>query len=197
MVVVQMREQYRIHVLPGGNVRRGTPGHHIRHASEVPDLDIAIAQGRHPRRVMEAFARRFGEGPALELLGLLGLFDRPATGDCINALRSPPAIPGLTEHLTRLSDAEWLRLLDQLRDLGLVAPVSHHTPDEIDAHPLVREHFGERLKAEKPEAWRAGHGRLYEHLAAARRERQADRRRRRVGHARHGQAPGRHSPGDA
>ena len=89
---------------------RGTPGHHIRHASEIPDLDIPVDRGRHPRRVMEAFARRFGEGPAMELLGLLGLFDRPATGDCINALRSPPAIPGLTEHLVQLSDADWLRL---------------------------------------------------------------------------------------
>lgn len=28
----------------------------------------------------------------------------------------------------------------------------------------MREHFGARLKAERPEAWRAGHGRLYEHL---------------------------------
>jgi tetratricopeptide (TPR) repeat protein len=28
----------------------------------------------------------------------------------------------------------------------------------------VREHFGERQRKEKPEAWRAGHGRLYEHL---------------------------------
>ena len=28
----------------------------------------------------------------------------------------------------------------------------------------MREHFGKRLKAERPEAWRAGHGRLYEHL---------------------------------
>ncbi len=149
---------------------RGIPGHHIRHASEIPDLDIPIDQGRHPRRVMEAFARRFGEGPAMELLRLLGLFDRPATGDCINALKAPPPIPGLTEHLTQLSDADWLRLLDQLRDLGLVAPESHHAPDEIDAHPLVREHFGERLRTEKPEAWRAGHGRLYEHLKTSAKE---------------------------
>jgi tetratricopeptide (TPR) repeat protein len=148
------------------NFLRDTPGHHISHASEIPDLDIAVDQGRHPRRVMEAFARRFGEGPAMELLRLLGLFDRPATGDCITALRSPPAIPGLTEHLTQISDADWLRLLYQLRDLGLVAPQSHHAPDEIDAHPLVREHFGERLKSENPAAWRAGHERLYEHLKA-------------------------------
>ena len=48
--------------------------------------------------------------------------------------------------------------------------MSHHAPDEIDAHPLVREHFGERLRTEKPEAWRAGHGRLYEHLKTSAKE---------------------------
>jgi hypothetical protein len=143
---------------------RGTEGHHIRHAREIPDLDIPVDRGRHPRRVMEAFAGRLDEGPALELLRLLGLFDRPATGDCIEALRAAPPIPGLTQQLSGLPDGDWLRLLDQLRDLGLLAPKSHHAPDELDAHPLVREHFGERLKAEKLEAWRAGHGRLYEHL---------------------------------
>jgi hypothetical protein len=143
---------------------RGIEGHHISHAGEIPDLDIPDDQGRHPRRVMQALAERFGEGAAVELLCLLGLFDRPASGDCVGALKAEPPIPGLTEHLSKLSDADWLRLLGQLRDLGLVAPESQHAADEIDAHPLVREHFGERLKAEKPEAWRAGHGRLYAHL---------------------------------
>jgi tetratricopeptide (TPR) repeat protein len=33
-----------------------------------------------------------------------------------------------------------------------------------DAHPLVREWFGERLERTNVEAWRAAHGRLYEHL---------------------------------
>jgi len=65
---------------------------------------------------------------------------------------------------TELSETHGLRLLDDLRGLGLVAEQSKHDPDEFDAHPLVREHFGARLKAERPEAWRAGNGRLYEHL---------------------------------
>ena len=38
------------------------------------------------------------------------------------------------------------------------------------AHPLVREHFGARLKAERSEAWHAGHGRLYEHLQRSAKE---------------------------
>ena len=36
----------------------------------------------------------------------------------------------------------------------------------LDAHPLLREYFGQRLRATQPEAWRAAHRRLYEHLCA-------------------------------
>ncbi len=36
----------------------------------------------------------------------------------------------------------------------------------LDAHPLLREYFGQRLRELQPEAWRAAHRRLYEHLCA-------------------------------
>jgi tetratricopeptide (TPR) repeat protein len=36
----------------------------------------------------------------------------------------------------------------------------------LDAHPLVREYFGRRLREQRPEAWRAAHRRLFEHLCA-------------------------------
>ena len=48
----------------------------------------------------------------------------------------------------RWTKQAWLRLLDRLRATGLVAPASSHAPDEVDAHPLVREHFGAELRAE-------------------------------------------------
>lgn len=171
---------------------RGIPGHPVARAAEIPARDdIAIEQGRHPRRVMDALAARFGAGPevqVLRLLGLharrvmdalaarfgagpevqalrlLGLFDRPADAAALAALRKKPAIPGLTNRLVELSDGDWLRLIGRLRDADLIAPRSHHAPDDLDAHPLVREHFGEALRRDCPEAWRAGHSRLYEHL---------------------------------
>jgi tetratricopeptide (TPR) repeat protein len=139
-------------------------GRQITESATIAALEIPIEQGRHPRRVMEAFAERFGDGPKANLLAMLGLFERPADAAAIAALRAPPAIPGLTEHLVDLSSAAWAEEVADLRGLGLIAAPSHPAPDEIDAHPLVREHFGARLKAERPEAWRAGHGRLYEHL---------------------------------
>jgi len=157
----------------------------VQDALKIPDLEgVTVDEGKHPRRVMAAFAEQFGEGPELDLLYVMGLFDRPADAGCIAALREPPAIPGLTDHLVRenggmlakwwrrafsggaapSSDAIWEKLLVHLRDLGLLAEASHHDPDVLDAHPLVRVHFGARLRARREDAWKAGHERLYEHL---------------------------------
>ena len=147
------------------NWLRAIPGHPIAKAHDVPDLDIPPEKGRHPRRVMVAFAERFGERSAeVEALRLLGLFDRPATKAAIDALRRPPPIPGLTDHGSELDEAGWLNLLERLREVGLIAPASSHAPEEVDAHPLMREHFGQELRAKHPDAWRAGHARLYKYF---------------------------------
>jgi tetratricopeptide (TPR) repeat protein len=140
------------------------PGHHVSHASEIPDLDIREEKGKHPRRVMAALAQSFGNGPEVELLKMLGLFDRPADKGSLRALRKVPAIHGLSDHIRKLTDAGWLRVVEKLRRYKLIAQQSQHRPYDLDAHPLVREHFGEQLKQANPESWRAGNHRLYEHL---------------------------------
>ena len=78
----------------------------------------------HAFHVMHAYERwleQGGEGGARQLavLRLLGLFDRPATPDCVRALRKPP-IPGLTDVLHGLSDEDWNALLHELQTAGLV-----------------------------------------------------------------------------
>ncbi|HIH87339.1 MAG TPA: toll/interleukin-1 receptor domain-containing protein [Methanosarcinales archaeon] len=140
------------------------PGHDISNASGIPELDIPVKAGRHPRRMIAAFERRFGEGPEVEVLRMLGLFDRPADAGAIAAIAAAPAIPNLTEHIQVLSEANWLRLINRLREKRLIASGSRHQPDILDAHPLVREHFSEQLRDEYPEAWQEGNNRLYEHL---------------------------------
>jgi len=142
---------------------RDIPGHHISQASDIGNLDIPDEKGRHPRRLMAAFEQRFGEGPEVDLLSMLGLFDHPADGGAISAFRAPPPITGLTEHIHELSEADWKDLVSTLRENRLIAPKSRYEPDALDAHPLLREHFGEQLRESRPEAWREAHSRLYEH----------------------------------
>jgi hypothetical protein len=64
-------------------------------------------------------------------------------------------IPGLTEPLTGLSPAEWRTLLAKLRRAKLLAEEDPHHPGQLDAHPLVREYFGEQLRS-KPRLLASG-----------------------------------------
>ncbi|UCE07881.1 MAG: hypothetical protein JSW07_07575, partial [bacterium] len=140
------------------------PGHPAEKAGDIPDLDIPEEQGKHPRRVIEAFADHFGEDAELELLHILGLFDRPADKAAVDAVIQGEPIPGLTGYLHQISEVERLKLLQKLREMKLVSPESHHRPDTIDCHPLIREHFSEKLIAKSQTAWKEANSRLYEYF---------------------------------
>jgi hypothetical protein len=174
------------------------------HAGDIRRRDLikleeadAEEQGGHAFRVMDAYVRSFESGGktaedqargrrALALLQLLGLFDRPATADCLNALWQPPAIAGLTEALIGISEAQRNLALKRLEDARLLT-VNRDAAGRLlalDAHPLLREYFAQRLRAgmrdegggmkEKsasslslhPSSFQLAHRRLYEHLCA-------------------------------
>jgi hypothetical protein len=148
-----------------GDVRRRD---HIRAYladSENPRHDHAV-------RVMESYEKEWLAGQPVyrAVMSIVGLFDRPASGDCLRALRTKPAIKGLTNVLVELDEDQWRRAIERLRDMRLLSPRDPSAPDVIDAHPLVREWFGERLQRTDPSAWRAAHRRLYEHLCDTTRE---------------------------
>ena len=134
----------------------------IRFRKEVSDrLAHDVRQGVHAQKVMESYQNWFGEGPELAVLRMLGLFDRPADEKAIAALLESPAIPGLTESLTDLSQIEWRTIVARLRRARLLAPEDPHSPGQLDTHPLVREYFGEQLRSQRTEAWKECNRRLY------------------------------------
>jgi hypothetical protein len=135
----------------------------VRRRSEAPLLDEGIKQGRHARRVM-AMYEAWLEPSELQVLRLVGLFDRPAEAAALAALRAEPPIPLLTDELDAGGEKCWKQALARLRRAHLLAA---DDGTGLDTHPLVRAYFGERLLAERPEAWRAGHERLYEHYRQA------------------------------
>ena len=120
-----------------------------------------VRKGVHARRVMESYQTWFGEGPELSVLRVLGLFDRPADARAVEALLKPPAIPGLTDSLTDLSPSEWRTVIARLRRARLLAGEDLHSPGALDAHPLVREYFGEQLRDRQADAWKECNRRLY------------------------------------
>jgi tetratricopeptide (TPR) repeat protein len=150
--------------LLGRFLARGYSGD-IRRRYEIEILR-ETKYGGHAQRVMAAYAQWFAGRPELNILYLLGLFDRPALAGALEALKAPPPIPGLTSEVHDLSPADVQEALATLRDARLLAPADPDQPDTLDCHPLIREYFGGRLKEENPEAWRESHSRLYEYYKA-------------------------------
>jgi hypothetical protein len=92
----------------------------VRRRDHIRGLLAAADNPRHDqaRRVMESYEKEWlaGQPVLLSILQLVGLFDRPACGDCLEALRAKPAIPGLTDALVDLNDEQWRRNVELLRD---------------------------------------------------------------------------------
>ncbi len=138
-------------------------GGDIRQKDRVPRLTAEEKEGGHAKRVMASYETFLSGQPELKILYMLGLFDRSAETEAIAALRSGAPIHGLTTGLQTISDAQWLYALRHLRDLNLLSGEERHGADVLDCHPLVREHFGERIQTENPKVWKKAHKRLYEY----------------------------------
>ena len=161
----------------------------------LADLDPTLIPAKRAQKVMRGYLEQFdrldetkgGGGPERALLHLLGLFDRPADGDAVDVLLAE-RIPGLTDDLfvevektkgflgfgrkvlTReLSAGErearinWAK--NRLRKLRLLSPKADEDPSGLDAHPVVRAYFADRLKDTAPEAAKAAHEKLYYHYS--------------------------------
>jgi tetratricopeptide (TPR) repeat protein len=150
-------------MLLGTYLRKAHKGD-IRKRDLIPPL-----QGKPAHRMMARYETWFENKPELAILRMLGLFDRPAPEDEIAALRAKPPVAGLTDRLEGMTGSAWNEAVTTLRDVGLLA-VGAEGDARLDAHPLVREYFGEQLRGEQPDAWREGHRRLYEHLRAKAKE---------------------------
>ncbi len=138
----------------------------IRHYKEVKfEAADQEHQGRSAFKVMIAYERWLRSGGPerqreLAVLRLTGLFDRPMAKRCLQALRTEPAIPGLTDALVKLTQPKWNIAVKRLSEVELLSV----SADAIDAHPLIREYFAAQLKRDQPAAFRAAHSRLFDDL---------------------------------
>ena len=182
-LTLQLLGQYLRLVEDGDILKRGTV--RLADADHEYQNDATRPYG-HAFKAMEAYERWFQrEGEPgqrqLAVLRLLGLFDRPASKGCLDALRQAPVIAGLTEPLVGLSHREWSLVTRRLEEINLLTV----QPDgALDAHPLLREYFAKRMKDEggrmeagepsslilHPSSFQLAHRRLYEHLCASTKE---------------------------
>ncbi len=131
-------------------------------ASDADDLAIDDPY-RHARRVIRSYDRLISDSDTVaartgrQVLFQLGLFDRPASTDLLRMLRTGTPIPFVADNI----DETTFRLaIHYLHGLRLISGDSEHH-DAVNAHPLLREHFGRTLAKDHPESWRAAHRRLF------------------------------------
>jgi len=139
----------------------------IRHSGEVQVVPADLEEGGQARRVMfsyETWFRQNGRFSELAVLLLLGFFDRPATPAELECLREANDLGWLGEALRRLTDDDFRQVAARLRRSGLLLPAEVRGDATFDAHPLVREYCGRRLRESHPEIWRGGNNCLYEYL---------------------------------
>jgi tetratricopeptide (TPR) repeat protein len=136
----------------------------VKYRDKINPLKQESKHSDHAKRVMASYEKWFGEGPELDVLRLISFFDRPAEERALLALRTSPLIPGLTDHLQTLNQADWQTVLSRLRRARLIAEAADDDVEMLDAHPLVREYFRQQVSLERPEAWRQGNHRLYKYF---------------------------------
>jgi tetratricopeptide (TPR) repeat protein len=133
-----------------------------------------LHQGRSTMRVMAKYESWLLSGDKerqleLAILRLMGLFEKPMSPDCFEALRASPAIAGLTELFTESEDFEVEAAVTTLIENELLSQEDYAgslLEAPIDAHPLIREYFATQLKRDQPEAFQAAHARLFDYLCA-------------------------------
>jgi len=135
----------------------------VQKRNEIVSLIDEEKHGGHAKRVMESYEEWFKGKPELDILRIMGLFDRSAEGGAIGALMAKPVINGLTSNFKKLSAKNWQFALNSLRKVGLLSNEDTLEPDKLDCHPLIRDYFGEKLKKNNPDAWKETHSRLYEY----------------------------------
>jgi tetratricopeptide (TPR) repeat protein len=136
----------------------------VRKRDRIAKLTKEKKYGGHARRVMESYEVWLKDQPELDILRIMGLFDRPAESGAIEVLKALPPIEGLTTKLNDLSHEDWQFALNNLRKADLLAKEDPAMPDTLDCHSLIREHFGDELIENNTEAWKEAHNRLYEYF---------------------------------
>jgi hypothetical protein len=123
----------------------------IRQRDEIPALTEEEEKGGHARRVMKAYEIWLKDRPELlEILRIMGLFDRPADAGDMKAIRKNPAIEGLTSHLEKLPRDKWKYAIKPSGTSASWMPLTRTTPIPWTATPWFGSTSGSGCKPTIP-----------------------------------------------
>ncbi len=120
-----------------------------------------LFEDEHAKRVMAYYDTAVWKenAPQRAFLQLLGLFDRPMTREAFTELEKKA---DLAKPLRGIGTRAFNALITDLEATGLL----QKERDQWDAHPLVREYFGQTLEQNHPDLFRQAHRVLFEFFSA-------------------------------
>lgn len=140
---IQLAARYIHEALDGDAMR-------WQHASLMEQDEV---EGGHAYRVLKSYENWFirnqdqrrGIGPhLLEMVRMLGLFDRPVRRDVLFRLFDSDFQCELNKTLAGNDETHLQRSLTKISEIGLIQ-VSQGNDSLVDCHPLVRQYFANRL----------------------------------------------------
>ncbi len=132
----------------------------ISRIDEIESLrDDQSKSSNHATRMLNSYKKYLKDTIELDILKLLGFFDRAISFDVIDVLKNKPLIENINDKLVDISDREWKYALDKLRQLHLVS----NNDKVLDTHPLVREYFSKYIEENYEDSYIKGHHRLYKY----------------------------------
>jgi tetratricopeptide (TPR) repeat protein len=152
-----------------GNYVRDVHQGNLAGRFDLQDLTVSAREGGHARRIMASYAswlKRHEQEAELAILNLIGLFDRPAAPEAMNALLADASMAPFTGQLHRVDDPAWDAASGALREMGLLNRPMADSPGTLDAHPLVREHFRDEARTNTPNVWIRGNRALFDFYQA-------------------------------
>ena len=148
-----------------GNYLRDVHDGDLAGRYDLKGLSAEIPEGGHARRIMASYVRwleDYNRHAELAILSIIGLFDRPAPPEAMEALLIDREFDPFTTAHERVGSPLWHRCVEALRGMGLLNGEIPDWPGTLDAHPLVREHFRDELQSD-PAMWISGNEKLYKY----------------------------------
>ena len=129
----------------------------------VNELGLGIDEGNHAKRVMASYEKWLSETNELDLVVLysIGLFDRPKKLSIFVRLQECLDISKIYKPGLPRSEEAWRFAVSRLEDLGLISIQGDGSNKVLDTHPIIRNYFKLRFKAEYRDVWIAVHQFLY------------------------------------
>ncbi len=142
----------------------------IEKYSEIESLFDEKQQSGHAQSIMNAYLEWFNGSMELELLYLIGLFDRAVSYKQLKQLANDKKFGDELEFLGKAREIDWKYSINSIVNSKLVSKLQFDGEDFLDCHPIVRDFLSLRLASSKSDFWLQGHKAIFELMLTSRKD---------------------------